>query len=138
MRLTSTLAVAATFGLAVTGAAFAQGVDSGLEVRVNPVPTRGGGVLLYPGGEYSRTMPSLLYAGERGGPIRLHMPAPRRTVARAAPRPQVAQAAPQPKREPPPKPEPPKRVASAQPPPSRAPAPPGVTPFNTPDFSNVF
>ena len=62
MRLSSTLVVAAAFGL--MGAAHAQGVDSGLEVRVNPVPPRGGGVLLYPGGEYSRVMPSLLYPGE--------------------------------------------------------------------------
>jgi outer membrane protein OmpA-like peptidoglycan-associated protein len=110
-------------------------MDTGLEVRVNPLPSRGGGVLLYPGGEYSRTMPSLLYPGERGGPIQLHLPAPRRTVARAAPRPQVTQAAPPPKPEPPTKPEPPKRVASAQPPPSRAPS---SGPFNAPDFSNVF
>ena len=133
MHLTSTLAVAALLGLATAGPAFAQGVDTGLEVRVNPVPPRGGGVLLYPGGEYSRVMPSLLYPGERGGPIRLHMPAPRRSVARAAPRPetQVTQAAPRPK------PEPPKRVASAQPPPSRTPAP-APTPYNAPDFSNVF
>jgi len=135
MRLTSTLAVAALLGLAAP--AFAQNVDTGLGVRVNPLPSRGGGVLLYPGGEYSRTMPSLLYPGERGGPIRLHMPAPRRAVARAAPRPEVAQAAPKPKPEPPTKSEPPRRVASAQPPPSRAPMS-GPTPFNAPDFSNVF
>jgi outer membrane protein OmpA-like peptidoglycan-associated protein len=118
--------------LGLAAPAFAQNVNTGLEVRVNPLPSRGGGVLLYPGGEYSRTMPSLLYPGERGGPIRLHMPAPRRTVARAAPRPEAQVAAP-----PPPKPEPPKRVASAQPPPSRAPSS-GPTPFNAPDFSNVF
>jgi len=118
----------------------AQTVDTGLEVRVNPVPPRGGGVLLYPGGEYSRQVPSLLYPGERGGPIRLHMPASRRTVARATPRPQVqaqTQVASAPKPEP--KPEPPKRVASAQPPPARTPAPsssPNI--FNGPDLSNVF
>jgi len=136
MRLTSTLAVAALLGLAAP--AFAQNVNTGFEVRVNPVPP-GGGVLLYPGGEYARTVPSLLYPGERGGPIRLHMPAPRRTVARAAPPPRIAEAAPQPKPEPPPpRPEPPKRVASAQPPPPRTPAPAGPTPFNAPDFSNVF
>jgi outer membrane protein OmpA-like peptidoglycan-associated protein len=134
MRLTSTLAVAAVAGLAAIAPAFAQNVDTGLEVRVNPVPPRGG-MLLYPGGEYSRVMPSLLYPGERGGPIRLHMPTQRRTAARTAPRPQVAQAAPQPKPEPPTKPEPPKRVASAQPPPARAPSP---NIFNTPDLSNVF
>jgi outer membrane protein OmpA-like peptidoglycan-associated protein len=106
MRLTSTLAVAAAFGLALTGTAFAQGVDSGLEVRVNPLAARGNGaVLLYPGGEYSRTLPPLLYPGERGGPIQLHMPgAHRRTIARTTP--------PVPK---------PKRVARAEPAPVRAP-----------------
>lgn len=135
MRLTSTLAVAALLGLAATGPAFAQDVDTGLEVRVNPAPPRGG-VLLYPGGEYSRTMPSLLYPGERGGPIRLHMPTRRNVARAAAPEtpapPRVARAAPPPKPEP--KPEPPKRVASAQPPPRTA--APNV--FNTPDLSNVF
>jgi len=132
MRLTSTLAVAALLGLAAAGPALAQNVDTGLEVRVNPIP-RSGGVLLYPGGEYARTTSSLLYPGERGGPIRLHMPTQRRTAARATtPRPQAqAPVAPQPK------PEPPKRLASAQPPPARTPAP-GPSPFNTPDFSNVF
>src|SRR5882724_2101818 len=113
MRFTSRLAVAASFGLALTGAAFAQGVDSGLEVRVNPVPPRGGGVLLYPGGEYSRTVPSLLYPGERGGPIRLHMPGPRRHVAAHAAPPQ-------------PNPPPPKRA------PKPAPAPVPSTPAPAP------
>jgi outer membrane protein OmpA-like peptidoglycan-associated protein len=108
MRLASTLAVAAAL-LAVPGAAWAQGVNSGLEVRVNPIAA-GGGVLLYPGGEYSRTVQPLLYPGERRGPIQLHMPGPhRRTVARAAP-----QAAPKPK---------PKRVARTEPAPVRTPAP---------------
>ena len=106
MRLTSTRAVAAAFGLTLTGTAFAQGVDSGLEVRVNPQAARAGsGILLYPGGEYSRSVTPLLMPGERGGPIQLHMPGPhRRTVARAAP------AQPKPK---------PQRVAKAEP----APAP---------------
>jgi outer membrane protein OmpA-like peptidoglycan-associated protein len=131
MRLTSTLAVAATFGLAVTGAAFAQGVDSGLEVRVNPLAARsGGGVLLYPGGEYSRTVPPLLYPGERGGPIELHMPGPhRRTIAHAAPPPT-------------PKPPRPKRVAKAEPAPVRT-APPAPAPNENPfggaaNLGNVF
>jgi outer membrane protein OmpA-like peptidoglycan-associated protein len=124
-------------GLAALAPAFAQTVDTGLEVRVNPVSPRGG-VLLYPGGEYSRQQPTLLYPGERSGPIRLQMPTQRRSVARAAPRPQVEAQAP-----PPPKPEPPKRVASAQPPPppARTPAPaPSSSPniFSTPDLSNVF
>jgi len=119
MRLSSTLVVAAALGL--MGAAHAQGVDSGLEVRVNPLPPGGGGVLLYPGGEYSRVMPPLLYPGERGGPIRLHMPGPRRHV--------VAHAAPSK-----PRPAPPKRVAKAEPAPVQTPAP-----FSTgPDLSNVF
>ena len=116
MRLASTLAVAAVLGLTLTGAAFAQGVDSGLEVRVNPLPP-GGGVLLYPGGEYSRQVPPLLTPGERGGPIQLHMPGPhRRTVARAAPPKPVT-----------PKPVAPKRVAKAEPAPVRTPAPPPVS-----------
>src|SRR5665811_1860124 len=102
MRLSSTLVVAAALGLTAMGIAQAQGVDSGLEVRVNPLPPGGGGVLLYPGGEYSRVMPPLLYPGERGGPIRLHMPGPRRHV--------VAHAAPSK-----PSPAPPKRVAKAEP-----------------------
>ena len=135
MRLTSPLAVAALLGLAATAPAFAQNVNTGLEVSVSSVPPRGG-ALLYPGGEYSRSMPTLLYPGQSSGPIRLHMPT-RRTVARAAPRPQAepkpqAQVAPAPA----PKPEPPRRLASAQPPaPKPAPSP---NIFNTPDLSNVF
>jgi outer membrane protein OmpA-like peptidoglycan-associated protein len=128
MRFTSRLAVAASFGLALTGAAFAQGVDSGLEVRVNPVPARGGGVLLYPGGEYSRTVPPLLYPGERAGPIELHMPGPhrRRTVAHVAPAPAK-----------------PKRVAKAEPAPQRTPTPSAPTPYENPfggaaNLGNVF
>jgi outer membrane protein OmpA-like peptidoglycan-associated protein len=131
MRFTSRLAVAAGFGLALTGAAFAQGVDSGLEVRVNPIAPRGGGVLLYPGGEYSRTVPPLLYPGERGGPIELHMPRPhRRTVAKAAPPQQ-------------PKPPRPKRVAKAEPAPARTPTPSASAPYENPfggaaNLGNVF
>jgi outer membrane protein OmpA-like peptidoglycan-associated protein len=133
MRLTSTLAVAAGLWLAATGASLAAaGVDSGLEVRVNPMAARpGGGVLLYPGGEYSRSVPPLFYPGERGGPIRLHMPGPhRRVIARSEPRP--------------PKPKPPVRVARAEPAPVRTPVPssapaPNVNPFGgAPDLSNVF
>jgi outer membrane protein OmpA-like peptidoglycan-associated protein len=118
MRLSSTLVVAAAFGLAALGIAHAQGVDSGLEVRVNPLPPRGGGVLLYPGGEYSRMVPSLLYPGERGGPIRLHMPGPRhRVAAHAAPKPAA-----------------PKKIAKAEPAPVQTPVP-----FSTgPDLSHVF
>jgi outer membrane protein OmpA-like peptidoglycan-associated protein len=130
MRLSSTLIVAAAFGLAAMAGAQAQGVDSGLEVRVNPLPPRGGGVLLYPGGEYSRVVPSLLYPGERGGAIRLHMPGPRHRV--------VAKAAPQPKAAPPPKPAPPRKIAKAEPAPVQTPTP-APMPFSTgPDLSNVF
>lgn len=132
MRLASHLAVAIAFGLAAPATAWAQVVETGAEVRVNPVAARGGGVLLYPGGEYSRAIPSLLYPGERSGPIRLQMPdRRRRSVARAAPPPA------QPKPE-----EPPKRVARAEPAPARAPAPssaPAANPFGgAPDLSNVF
>src|SRR5471030_977150 len=129
MRFTSRLAVAASFGLALTGAAFAQGVDSGLEVRVNPVPARGGGGLLYPGGEYSRTVPPLLYPGERGGPIQLHMPGPHhRAIARAAPAPKLPK---------------PKRVAKAEPAPPRTPTPSAPAPSENPfggaaNLGNVF
>jgi outer membrane protein OmpA-like peptidoglycan-associated protein len=130
MRLTSTLAVAAAFGLALTATAFAQGVDSGLEVRVNPQAARGNGaVLLYPGGEYSRTLPPLLYPGERGGPIQLHMPGPHRhTIARTTP---------------PPAPKP-KRVARAEPAPVQAPVrTPAPAPTDNPfggaaNLGNVF
>src|SRR5471030_1648326 len=125
MRFTSRLAVAASFGLALTGAAFAQGVDSGLEVRVNPVPARGGGVLLYPGGEYSRTVPPLLYPGERSGPIKLHMPGPhRRAIAHAAPAPAKL-----------------KPVAKAEHAPQRTPTPsaPNENPFGcAANLGNVF
>ena len=134
MRLSSTLVVAAALGLAGTSVAYAQGVDSGLEVRVNPLPPRGGGILLYPGGEYSRMVPALLYPGERGGPIRLHMPGTRHrtVVAKAAPRPEAAPEAP-----PAPKPAPPKQVAKAEPAPVQTPT---ISPFvgAQPDLSHVF
>ena len=130
MRLPSTLAVAAGFWLAATSVSMAQNVDSGLEVRVNPLAARPtGGTLLYPGGEYGRSLPYLLMPGERGGPISLHMPGTRRRVARAP-------ATPKPPREKP------VRVAKAEPAPVRsAPAPtppPGASPFGAPDLSNVF
>src|SRR3954470_372635 len=111
MRLPSTLAVAAGLWLAATGVSLAQNVDSGLEVRVNPMAARPtGGTLLYPGGEYARNLPPLLMPGERGGPISLHMPGTRRrsTIARAAP------VAPKPPREKP------VRVAKAEPAPVRS------------------
>jgi len=131
MRLTSLSAIAAGYLLALTGACLAQGVVSGQEIQVNPLPP-GGGVLLYPGGEYSRMVPPLLTPGERGGPIHLHMPTKHHrpvTEAEAAPKPK-------------PKPTP-KKVASAAPPPKPAPQPapapgPEASPFGGPDLSNVF
>jgi outer membrane protein OmpA-like peptidoglycan-associated protein len=124
MRLTSLSAIVAGFVLATTGAALAQSVVTGQEVQVNPLPP-GGGVLLYPGGEYSRVVPPLLNPGDRGGPIHLHMPTGRHhavTEAKAAPKPK-------PKAKP-------KQVASAAP----TPAPDmSGNPFGgAPDLSNLF
>lgn len=120
MRFSSFLAVSACLWLALP--ATAQTVDSGLEVRVNPYAAgRGSGALLYPDGSYARSLPPLLYPGQRGGPIRLHMPGKRRIV-RSAPRP--------------------KKLASAAPPPAPAPAPaphtPAPTIFGGNNLSNVF
>ncbi|HVW72639.1 MAG TPA: OmpA family protein [Rhizomicrobium sp.] len=140
MRLTSLLAIAAGFLLANTGVSLAQNVVTGQEIQVNPLPP-GGGVVLYPGGEYSRMVPPLLYPGEKGGPIHLHMPTRHHVaVAKAAPTETQAEPAPKPK----PKP---RRMASATPPPPKpapepAPAPPpqapAANPFGGPDLSNVF
>ncbi len=98
-------------GCAATPAA-AQSVNSGLEIQVNPVAAGGGALLLYPGGQYLRRVPSLRHPAEapasRGGaaPIRLASNAPRRPAPV-----QVT-----------PPPAPPPRIASA-PPPAAAPAP---------------
>jgi outer membrane protein OmpA-like peptidoglycan-associated protein len=140
MRLTSTLAVATLLGLAVPGGALAQDLDTGLEVRVNPVP-RGGGVLLYPGGEYSRVVPPLLYPGEKPGPIHLHMPSPHRRIATAT----APQAKPVTSKPVTPKATR-KRVAKAEPAPARSPAPaptpapaPEANPFGgATNLGNVF
>jgi outer membrane protein OmpA-like peptidoglycan-associated protein len=142
MRLTSTLAVAVIFGLAGTCTALGQTVATWGEVQVNPVRP-GGGVRLYPGGEYSRSVPSLLYPGERSGPIRLHMPEPRRRVASAEPSMASRPVAPRPiEIKPAPKPAPAPRIAKAAPPPPppRASAPaPNANPFGgATDLSNVF
>jgi outer membrane protein OmpA-like peptidoglycan-associated protein len=143
MRVTSTLAVAVVFGLAGASAAFGQPVATWQDVQVNPVRP-GGGTLLYPGGEYSRSVPSLLYPGERPGPIRLHMPEPRRSrVASAEPKAESRPVTPRPVEiKPAPKPAPAPKVAKAAPPPPRptAPAPaPDVNPFGgATDLSNVF
>ena len=155
MRLTSTLAVTAILAFAAssfTGSALAQPVANFQEIQVNPVRP-GGGVLLYPGGEYSRSVPSLLYPGESSAPIHLHMPQARhRTVAgpklasaepppaRPEPvRPKPAPKPPEPKRE---APKPAPKIAKAEPPPAPAPAPapaPNANPFGgVNDLSNVF
>lgn len=155
MRLTSTLAVAAILAFAAPsfmGAAQAQTVANFQEVQVNPVRP-GGGVLLYPGGEYSRSVPSLLYPGESSAPIRLHMPQPRHRMVASAeparPAPKLASAEPRPVApKPAPKPPEPKReapkpapkIAKAEPAPAPAPAPaPNANPFGgVNDLSNVF
>lgn len=134
MHLTSLSAIAAGLLLALTGASLAQGVVTGEEIQVNPLPP-GGGVLLYPGGVYSRVVPPLLNPGDRGGAIHLHMPT-RHHVAAAE-----TKTAPKPKAMP-------KRVASAAPKPAPKPTPapapaPGpqasLNPFGgAPDLSNVF
>ena len=137
MRLTSILLVAAVFGPVAVSAASAQTVASWGEVQVNPVRP-GGGVLLYPGGEYSRNVAPLLYPGERGGSIRLHMPTPRRQrVASAAP----AQAAPRPASapKPAPAPNPDPKLDSAAPAPARTAPPADFNPFGgATNLSNVF
>jgi outer membrane protein OmpA-like peptidoglycan-associated protein len=141
MRVTSTLAVAVVFGLAGASAAFGQTVATWQEVQVNPVRP-GGRTLLYPDGEYSRGVPPLLYPGERSGPIRLHMPEPRRArVASAEPSRESRPVAPRPVEiKPAPKPAPAPRIAKAAPPPPRATAPaPNANPFGgATDLSNVF
>lgn len=136
MRFTSLSAIAAGFLLALTGASSGQDVVTGQEVQVNPLPP-GGGVLLYPGGEYSRNVPPLLTPGGNYGPIHLHMPT----------RHHLAAAGTEPARKAKPKP-PPKRVARVEPKPAPQPAPapapaPGpqasLNPFGgAPDLSNVF
>jgi outer membrane protein OmpA-like peptidoglycan-associated protein len=143
MRLSCSFLAVGGMWLVISGVAVAQPLDNNSEVRVNPLPPGAGRTLLYPGGEYSRSLPPLLYPGERSGPISLHMPVPhahRASVART-------EAAPAPKPAPTPKP---KRVAAAPKPapaPQPAPAPtpsqagkpaqlPGI--FGAPDYSNVF
>ena len=141
MRFPCTILAAAGLWLALSGAA--EALDNNMEVRVNPLPAGSGQTLLYPGGEFRRNVPQLLYPGERGGPISLHMPVPhaarpRTTVARTEPKPE----APAPEA-PPPKP---KRVAKAEPrvepkaKPAPAPTQQVATPniLNGPDYSNIF
>jgi outer membrane protein OmpA-like peptidoglycan-associated protein len=70
------LALLASAWLAWPGIALGQVVDRGTDVTVNPI-VGGGGVLLYPGGQYMRVTHPLLQPGEspkQTGTIQLHMP----------------------------------------------------------------
>lgn len=76
--------------------AMAQGVDTGLEVRVNPLAMRGGELLLYPDGRGYRYVTPLLYPGQPanqlGGPVQLHPARKRPTRAARPATPRVATA----------------------------------------------
>ncbi len=137
MRSLSLMGLSAGLWLASFGAGAAQSVATGLEVRVNLNAARSSGPLLYPGGEYSRTVPQLLYPGQRSGAVTLHPPGTRRVVRRA-PRPVQLASAPPPA--PPPQQQ---RVATPAPAPAPKPAAPapqaaGPNPFNPPNYSNIF
>jgi outer membrane protein OmpA-like peptidoglycan-associated protein len=124
--------------------AFGQTVNSGTEVTVNPILGGRGGIVLYPGSDYMRTVPPALMPGETArdlGPIQLHMPTKRRVTVRRAPAvepvrsAEAAPAAPAPAKPAPPKPKPaPKQtMAKASPPPQPvAPAAPpsGYNPYD--------
>ncbi len=132
MRSLSLLGLSAGLWLASFGAGTAQSVATGLEVRVNLNAARSTGPLLYPGGEYSRTVPQLLYPGQRSNTVTLYPPGTRRVVRRA-PRPvQMASA-------PPPVPEQPvAKPAPAPKPAAPAPQVAGPNPFNPPNYNNIF
>ncbi|HXB52864.1 MAG TPA: OmpA family protein [Rhizomicrobium sp.] len=125
------LALLASAWLAWPGIALSQTVERGSDVTVNPV-ARGGGTLLYPGGQYMRVVHPLLQPGETArdtGAVHLHMPAKRsaeshKTEAAAeAPKP-VRQARVEPEPKPEPAPPPAKEVkAKAAPVPKAEPAP---------------
>jgi outer membrane protein OmpA-like peptidoglycan-associated protein len=118
------LALLASAWLAWPGIALSQTV--GNDVTVNPV-ARGGGTLLYPGGQYLRVVHPLLQPGETArdaGAVHLHMPArhsaeSRKTEAavEAPRRVRQARVEPEPKPEPPP---PPAKVVKAEPAPKPA------------------
>jgi outer membrane protein OmpA-like peptidoglycan-associated protein len=100
MRLnTAALLASALFAFCGFASSAMAQTGMGNEVTVNPV-TAGGGVLLYPGGQYMRVVPPLLEPGQSrrdAGPITLHMPGKRAAVTAAArPKraPRVAEAAP--------------------------------------------
>ena len=113
------LAMLCLAGTTLAGPGFigtAWAVDSGLEVKVYPVSAAGSGVLLYPGGQYMRVVPSLRQPGDTGAPIRLHLPTRRARLASVAPA--------QPRAEPPAprveRPAPPPNVVRAAPEPKAA------------------
>ncbi len=118
-------------------------VDNGSEVTVNPIPG-GGGVLLYPGGQYTRVLPPLLQPGQRlkEATIQLHMPGKHRAhaassaVAQASRKSRAAkpvrQAAATPAPKPTPKPAAPTPAAKQTP----APAPATQTASNFGGFGN--
>jgi len=136
MRSLSLMGLSAGLWLASFGAGAAQSVATGLEVRVNLNAARSTGPLLYPGGEYSRTLPQLLYPGQRSGAVTLYPPGTRRVV-RSAPRPVQLASAPPPPRVATPAPAPAPKPAAPKP---AAPAPQvaGTNPFNPPNYSNIF
>jgi len=126
------LALLASAWLAWPGIALSQTVDRGSDVTVNPV-ARGGGTLLYPGGQYMRVVHPLLQPGETArdtGAVHLHMPTKRsagshKTEAAAeAPAPKrVRQARVEPEPKPKPEPAPSPVKAKAVPAPKAEPAP---------------
>jgi outer membrane protein OmpA-like peptidoglycan-associated protein len=82
MRFSHAIALAGLC-LAATSAVPAMAQYAGQDVSVNPAPG-GRGVLLYPGGQYTRSVPALLQPGENpNAPIQLHMPTRRRAPALA-------------------------------------------------------
>ena len=117
-------------------------VDLGAEVQVNPVSASGQEMLLYPGGQYMRLVPALRQPGDKGAPIRLHMPVKR------APRVAIASAEPAPPRAERPRPAPAPKVASAapkiasaapsRPAPASAPPPAGSAYASGPGAASLF
>ena len=124
--------VLASAWLAWPGIALSQTVERGSDVIVNPL-ARGGGTLLYPGGQYMRVVHPLLQPGETArdtGAVHLHMPAKRsaeshkiEAASDQAPK-RVRQARIEPKPEP--KPE------AAPPPAKEAKVPPKAEPASRP------
>jgi outer membrane protein OmpA-like peptidoglycan-associated protein len=85
--------------IAATSLVPAMAQYAGQDVSVNPAPA-GRGVLLYPGGQYTRSVPALLQPGENpNAPIQLHMPTKHRPAAVARTEPSAVPAAPKPVRQ---------------------------------------